>query len=100
MSFGTGTNHQALADAVAYAAAKDVLLVAAAGNDQTSAPGVALYPAALPDVVAVGATGPTGEITPFSTNGAYVDVAAPGSRILSTWDTRAPGVPVLGGPPA
>ena len=99
MSFGTGTFHQALADAVAYAAARDVLIVAAAGNTQNdpSAPGVALYPAALPDVVAVGATEPAGAIAGFSTNGPYVDVAAPGSPILSTWDTRAPGAPLDGG---
>ncbi len=91
MSFGSGTYHQALADAVAYAVSRDVLPVAAAGNTQASAPGVPLYPAALPGVVAVGAVDTSGTITSFSTNGAYVDVSAPGVRILSTWDTRAPG---------
>jgi subtilisin family serine protease len=100
MSFGTTTYHQALADAVAYAAGRDVLLVAAAGNtqDDPAGAGAALYPAALPGVLAVGATGPGGAIAPYSTNGAYVDVAAPGSRILSTWDTRASGVPIDGQP--
>jgi subtilisin family serine protease len=97
MSFGTGTNHPALADAVAYAASRDVLPVAAAGNNQMSAPGVPLYPAALPQVLAVGALTPSGTIAPFSTNGDYVDVAAPGVQILSTWDTRAPGQPLSGG---
>ena len=91
MSFGSGTYHQALADAVAYAVSRDVLPVAAAGNTQASAPGVPLYPAALPGVVAVGAVDTSGTITSFSTNGAYVNVSAPGVRILSTWDTRAPG---------
>ena len=98
MSFGTGTFHPALAAAVAYAVAHDVLPVAAAGNTQEdpAARGVPLYPAALPGVLAVGATDSSGAITSFSTNGSYVDVAAPGDRILSTWDTRAPGI--LAGP--
>jgi subtilisin family serine protease len=94
MSFGTGTYHQAIADAVAYAAASDVLPVAAAGNSQATAPGVPLYPGALPGVLAVAAVDPSGTITSFSTNGDYVDVAAPGVQILSTWDTRAPGQPL------
>ena len=97
MSFGSGTYHQALADAVEYATSRDVLPVAAAGNTQATAPGVPLYPGALPGVLAVGAVDPSGSITSFSTNGAYVDVAAPGMSILSTWDTRAPGQPLQGG---
>ena len=98
MSFGTGTFHPALAAAVAYAVAHDVLPVAAAGNTQEdpAARGVPLYPAALTGVLAVGATDSSGAITSFSTNGSYVNVAAPGDRILSTWDTRAPGI--LAGP--
>ena len=84
MSFGTGTFHPALAAAVAYAVAHDVLPVAAAGNTQEdpAARGVPLYPAALPGVLAVGATDSSGAITSFSTNGSYVNVAAPGDRIL------------------
>jgi hypothetical protein len=93
MSFGTGTYHQAIADAVAYAAASDVLPVAAAGNT----PGARLYPGALPGVLAVGAVDPSGTIASFSTSGDYVDVAAPGVQILSTWDMRAPGQPLSGG---
>lgn len=36
------------------------------------------YPATFDEVVAVGATGPTGEIAPYSTHGAWVDLTAPG----------------------
>jgi subtilisin family serine protease len=99
MSFGTTQYQPALAAAVAYAAARDVLLVAAAGNseDDPGGQGATLYPAALPEVLAVGATEPDGTIADFSTNNAHVDVAAPGVRILSTWDTRAPGAPLTGG---
>lgn len=97
MSFGTSVAHPALAAAVNYAASRDVLPVAAAGNNQDDPDpadrGVPLYPAAFERVLAVGATDSGGVIAPFSTNGPYVDVAAPGSRILSTWDTRAGGSP-------
>jgi subtilisin family serine protease len=97
MSFGTARYHQALADAVNYAAAKGVLLVAAAGNTQGDPQqrGTVHYPAGLPNVLAVAATDPNGAVTDFSTNGNFVDVAAPGFQILSTWDLRAPGI-ILG----
>ncbi len=97
MSFGTGNYSPALASAVAYAVSRNVLPVAAAGNTQdTPEAGVPLYPAALPGVLAVGSIEPSGTISSFSTNGTYVDVAAPGSMILSTWDRRVPGNPVAG----
>jgi subtilisin family serine protease/flagellar hook assembly protein FlgD len=70
-------------DAVEYAQAAGVLVVASAGNDATS---TLTYPAALPDVLAVGAT--TGENrSSFSNYGSWVDVGAPGTTIWST----APG---------
>jgi subtilisin family serine protease len=98
MSFGTARYHQALADAVAYAAGKGVLLVAAAGNTQGDPQqrGTIHYPAGLDAyVLAVAATDPNNAVTDFSTNGNFVDVAAPGFQILSTWDLRAPGI-ILG----
>ena len=59
------------------------IVVAAAGNNAwVDAP--ASYPAALPEVIAVGATGlpPTGagedQLAPYSNRGRYVDVVAPG----------------------
>ena len=52
----------------------------AAGNDGTSAK---FYPAALPGVVAVGATSPGGTArASFSQHGSWVDVAAPGVGIV------------------
>jgi subtilisin family serine protease len=38
----------------------------------------------LPEVIAVGALGRSGDIASYSTNGNYVDVVAPGSDIYST----------------
>jgi subtilisin family serine protease len=60
-----------------------VVVVAAAGN---SGAAIREYPAAerAPGILAVGATTETDTLTPFSTYGAWVSVAAPGDRILST----------------
>jgi subtilisin family serine protease len=63
------------------------LIVAAAGNDGTSAP---FYPAALPWVVAVGAIEETdgGPARASFTNfGPWVDACAPGVDIVSTFQT-------------
>ncbi len=46
------------------------------------------YPGAYEGVIAVAATRPDDSIAPFSTNGDFVNVAAPGDAVLSTWDTR------------
>lgn len=84
LSLGSDTDSPALRAAVAYAISNDVVVVAASGNDGTT--GVPLYPAALPDVIAVGAisnnSGQT--IAGFSNRGDYVDVVAPGVGIYST----------------
>lgn len=52
------------------------VLVAAAGNGATSRP---VWPAALPDVVAVGAH------APFSNHGPWVDAVAPGVDVTSSY---------------
>ena len=88
MSFGTTRPHDAMRDALNYARSKGVTLIAAAGNDQLSRPGVAHYPAAYPGVIGVAATNPADDVSSFSSNGDYVDIAAPGEPIFSTWDNR------------
>jgi subtilisin family serine protease len=80
-SFRTSSYSSAIADAVAYALSKDVVVVAAAGNDGTDSVG---YPAALPGVVAVAATDSTDTVAYFSDYGPDVDIAAPGVGIVST----------------
>jgi subtilisin family serine protease len=93
MSLGTSRDHPPLRAAVDYARAHGKIVVASAGNSQlgTQGPaGVPNYPAAYPGVIAVGATRPDDTIAPFSTNGDYVDVSAPGDPVLSTWDSRVP----------
>ena len=70
-----------VAEAVAYAASNDVLIVAAAGNAQSTDP---FYPAAYDHVLAVSATDKLDELWPLSNSGDYIDVAAPGHMIYST----------------
>ena len=84
LSLGSPEDSAALRAAVAYAISKDVVVVAASGNDGTS--GVSLYPAALPDVIGVGAVSNNAgqPIATFSNRGDFVDVVAPGVGIWST----------------
>ncbi len=91
MSLGTTRDHAPLREAVAFARNAGKVIVASAGNSQQQQPGVANYPAAYPGVIAVAATMPDDSVAPFSTNGDFVDIAAPGHPILSTWDSRLSG---------
>ncbi|WP_270889891.1 S8 family serine peptidase [Pedococcus sp. 5OH_020] len=81
LSLGSATPDQVESDAVAYAVGKGVLVVAAAGNDGTTTPN---FPAAYPQVVAVGATDAVGQRAAFSQYGSWVSVGAPGTGITST----------------
>jgi serine protease len=64
-----------LISAIAYAHAKGVVLVAAAGND--GADQIA-YPAADSDVISVGATTEDGCLASYSDTGPQLDLTAPG----------------------
>ncbi|SDT37023.1 type VII secretion-associated serine protease mycosin [Paenibacillaceae bacterium GAS479] len=82
MSLGNYAQSDFLHDAIKYAFERDVVLVAASGNDNSAQPG---YPAAYPEVFAVGSTDSRGEKSSFSNYGDYIDVAAPGDSIASTY---------------
>jgi len=69
-------------DAVAYASEKQVLIVAAAGNEGFNTPA---YPAAYESVIAVGAIDAAGQHLAFSNTGDSIDVGAPGFEIMSAW---------------
>lgn len=81
LSLGAAYPSGVLERAAAYARERGVVIVAAAGN--TSGP--VLYPAALPDVLAVAASDQQDEPAVFSSYGPQVDLAAPGVNIYSTW---------------
>ncbi|WP_147459886.1 S8 family peptidase [Actinokineospora cianjurensis] len=68
-------------------------VVAAAGNSSTTRP---FWPAALPSVTAVAATGPDGSIAPFSNCGEWVDRTAPGVDIVSAHVRLVDGERVYG----
>jgi hypothetical protein len=84
-SWGGGGTSKVISAAVARAAKKGVLFVAAAGNDSAASPS---FPAnlTLDNLISVGASTPADTLAPFSDRGAMV--AAPGVGILST---TAPG---------
>ena len=79
---GGGLPHQ---DVIRYALAKDVVVVAASGNDGSPA---RYYPGALPGVIAVGAADRSGQPARFSSFGAEITVMAPGVDILSSHARR------------
>ena len=82
MSFGSPSYSTTLKNAIDYAVSKGVVLVAAAGNDGVTTP---FYPAYLEPVIAVGSsTEFEDKRSYFSNYGDWVEVAAPGSNILST----------------
>jgi len=81
MSLGGTATSSTLEEAVKYAYSKGVVLVAAAGNSNTSDP---QYPAYYPECIAVAATDQNDAKASFSNYGAWVDIAAPGVNIYST----------------
>jgi subtilisin family serine protease len=66
----------------------ETVLVAAAGNGGTERP---FWPAALPSVVAVGATDQDGAPASFTNHGDWVDAMAPGVDVVSSYVRLVPG---------
>ncbi|WP_420888272.1 S8 family serine peptidase [Bradyrhizobium brasilense] len=79
MSFA-GPQDALVGRAVAAAAARDVVLVAAAGNAGPTSP--PLYPAAHPDVIAVSGTDAGDRLMAASNRGSHIALAAPGADLL------------------
>ena len=100
LSIAGSSPARVLADAVDYAAAKGVTVVAAAGND--GRPSVS-WPAAYPKVVAVGAVGQDLTRAPYSNYGRPLDLVAPAGTgyLVDTGYGPGDGVPaqtLRGGP--
>jgi serine protease len=75
LSLGGSGENQVMKDAIDYAHSKGVVMIAAAGNENTNS---ASYPARYAHVIGVGAIDAQGERAEFSNYGAGVDIAAPG----------------------
>ena len=82
MSLGDTAFSQSLDDAVQAAWNAGLVIVAGAGNDGTTAP---FYPAALDNVIAVGAFDEDHRRASFSNYGSWVDISAPGNAIFSSY---------------
>lgn len=82
LSLGGSSASTTLKNAVNYAWNKGSVVVAAAGNSGKKS---RLYPAYYPNAIAVAATDQNDKKASFSNYGLWVDVAAPGVSILSTY---------------
>jgi thermitase len=87
LSLGGPDYVQTLADAVAYAWEHGAIVLAAAGNSNAATP---FYPAAYPNVLGVANSGASDITTNYPTGpggyGSWVDLAAPGQSIISTYN--------------
>jgi serine protease len=81
LSLGGGGPSQTIDSALTYAVNQGALVVAAAGNSGQQ--GVS-YPAANSKCLAVSAIDPDGSLAQYSTYGAEIELAAPGTNVLST----------------
>lgn len=82
MSLGGKSSSVTLQNSVDYAWNKGLVIAAAAGNSNSSKK---FYPAYYSNVIAVAATDSTDKKASFSNYGSWVDVAAPGVSIYSTY---------------
>lgn len=82
LSLGSTAFSQTMKDAIDYAQAHGVLVVAAAGNINSRD---AFYPAAFANVLGVGATTRQDQKWPFSNYAQNVKIVAPGESIYSTY---------------
>ena len=82
-SIGGNSGSSALLQAINYAQAHDVVIIASGGNDGLKG-NSSSWPASYEWPIATASITDTGALSPFSTQASYIDIAAPGSSILST----------------
>ena len=83
LSLGGGAGSEVLAQAVSYARAHGVSVVAAVGNEGV---GQINFPAAYAGVLGVSSVGKSGRVSLFSNYGKEVDLAAPGEGVFTAWE--------------
>lgn len=81
LSLGGGGYSSSMHTAVQNAVSNGVVVAAASGNNNSSTPS---YPGGFPEALTVASTTSSDTRSSFSNYGPHVDVAAPGSGILST----------------
>jgi subtilisin family serine protease len=77
------TESQSQADAIRYALDEGVTVVAAAGNRREEG-SPTVYPAAYPGVLGVSSVGRALESSAFASRGSFIDLVAPGERVVTT----------------
>lgn len=82
MSFGMSQSYSSIKTALAYAANNNVVVVASAGNQNSSTP---QFPASAGGVIGVAAVSSTDAKASFSNYGTAVYVDAPGVNIISSY---------------
>ncbi|MBX3055542.1 MAG: S8 family serine peptidase [Anaerolineae bacterium] len=82
LSLGTPEESELLEDVIEDATDAGIVVIAAAGNMGSTSE---QYPAADDNVLGVTSVGPAAVLSPFANYGAWVDVAAPGQSITSTF---------------
>ena len=101
LSLGGASAEPILREAIEIAVARGITVIAAAGNCADAAGGPCstknqpLYPAAFPNVIAVGATTKDRERADYSNYGSHLEFVAPGGGGTSVedliWSTNGPG---------
>jgi subtilisin family serine protease len=86
LSLGGASISQSERDAIAYANSKNVLVIAAAGNDNT---GTVSCPACDPGAISVGATSWQDKRAYYSNWGSGLDISAPGGELYSNTTSEA-----------
>jgi len=81
----TTASTPALRSAVQFALRKNVVIVAAGGNDGTATGTGPFYPASYPGVLSVGAVDATGALAAFSDHKSHVAVTGPGVNVTSAF---------------
>lgn len=81
LSLGGSSVNTLMQNAINYAYDRDVIVIAASGNDGSSD---LFYPASYNHVISVGAVDDTNTIWDLSNHNAFVDIAAPGVGITTT----------------
>ncbi len=82
MAWPAGADSALMRQMVKLAQDRGIIVVSSAGNDSSDA---RVMPCQYPGVICVASHGPDGAFSHFSNYGPFVDIAAPGLRILSTW---------------
>jgi len=94
LSLGGGHAGQFALEMINYALSKGILPIVAMGNEAQILPS---YPAAFPGVLSVGSTDGKDKKSNFSTSGAWINLVAPGSRIISLKNNQNDGYVYMSG---